>query len=362
MKRRAFFTVSAGLAAGLAIHRWAGSAPLVQTPASGPATAETATPPVAGHRTLELDWQDPARGRPVPVRLYLPLRASAAHPVPLVIFSHGLGGARSGYSYLGSHWADHGLASLHPQHTGSDNSVWRGNPLTLVMRLQTAAQEAEALARVQDLRFAVNQLLASETGPLIDAHRMAVAGHSYGANTAMLVSGARVTSVIAGADALRDTRIRAAILISAPPLLGQGPVQQVLGAVRIPTLHITSTDDTINIPGYESTVQDRIAIFEAMRESPRSLAVFNTGGHSIFTDRITSSGPETSARIKGATRELSTLFLRQTLQAQTGPAGANADPTHEVVGEITAEYRQWQLRYQSLLDRFILTGSPVAVG
>ena len=48
-----------------------------------------------------------------------------------------------------------------------------------------------------------------------------------------------------------------------------------------------------------------------MRESQKTLAVFNTGGHSIFTDRTTRGGPEVSARIKNATCELCTIFLRE---------------------------------------------------
>ena len=42
--------------------------------------------------TLDLDWVDPARQRPVPVRLYLPQLAAQAERVPLIVFSHGIGG------------------------------------------------------------------------------------------------------------------------------------------------------------------------------------------------------------------------------------------------------------------------------
>jgi hypothetical protein len=274
-----------------------------------------------------------------------------------------------GYSYLGSHWADQGIASLHPQHVGSDTGVWQGNPLELVQRLQTAASESEALARVLDIRHAMDKVLASESAPLIDASRIAVAGHSYGANTAMLVSGSRVSTTHAGMTELRDHRIVAAILISAPPLVGQGPAEQVLGSVRIPTLHVTSTEDTINLPGYRSTVEDRIAIFDAMRESPRTLAVFNIGGHSIFTDRTTRSGPEISARIKGATRELSTLFLQQALpqgarmtsvEGHVGAAVAEQPPSERRVARNgSQDFRQWLKRHHDLLDRFIMPSGVI---
>jgi predicted dienelactone hydrolase len=69
---------------------------------------------------IEFDWVDAARSRAVPVRLYWPHAATPGAKVPLVLFSHGIGGSRRGYSYLGQHWATHGYASLHVQHVGSD--------------------------------------------------------------------------------------------------------------------------------------------------------------------------------------------------------------------------------------------------
>jgi dienelactone hydrolase len=352
MKRREFLVRSLGLSiAGLGLPFGA---------SAGPSEAS----PALGHRVLDIEWLDADRQRPVPARLYLPQQASPAGPVPLVVFSHGLGGSRMGYSYLARHWADAGMASLHPQHVGSDNRLWRGNPLELVQRLQSAARDAEALARVLDLRFALDQVLASDQGRLIDVTQIAVAGHSYGANTAMLVAGAQVNTDRANLAELKDQRIRAAILISAPPLLGQGPAQQVLGAVTTPTLHITSLEDTINLPGYRSTVEDRIAIFEAMKRSPRTLAIYNTGGHSIFTDRTTRSGPETSARIKGATQELCTIFLRQSLRfGQTHQVNPQSSAEHippesksaalPDSRELQPGLRRWVYRHKDLLDRFV---------
>lgn len=262
----------------------------------------------SAYEALDLDWLDASRQRPVPVRLYWP---EGGQPVALVVFSHGIGGSRRGYRYLGEHFASRGVASLHLQHVGSDRSLWGGNPFSLLGRLQDAAQEREALDRVRDLRFALDQVLAHETfGARIDRARIAAAGHSYGANTVMLASGAAIVRDGRPVE-LRDARIRAAVLLSAPPFYGEKDPAPILRPVTLPTLHITATEDTIRIPGFYSPVDDRLAVFEAMGGPLKALAVFEGGSHSIFTNRGASGGAELNARVKEATRELALAFLQR---------------------------------------------------
>lgn len=270
---------------------------------------------VDGSRFTEksFDWFDSQRQRPVPAKLYLPVRKDTADSVPLVVFSHGIGGSRDGYSYLGRYLAAHGFASLHVQHVGSDRQLWSGNPFALIARLSAAARDSEAIHRVQDLRYALDRLLASQEGPLFDTRRIAAAGHSYGANTAMLIAGAQVEQT-GRTVSLRDPRISAAILISAPPFYGMGSPDRILSHIEIPTLHISATEDVIQIPGYVSGLQDRMDIFKATgRESaaPKVLAVFKGGSHSIFTDRRGTGGLSLNPRVKIATRQLALAFLRE---------------------------------------------------
>jgi predicted dienelactone hydrolase len=270
-----------------------------------PLRAETAP----AYRVIDFDWTDPVRQRAVPVRLYLPASASAAWPVPLVVFSHGIGGSRTGYSYLGSHWASQGFASLHLQHVGSDRSVWFGNPLDLVGRLSDAARDGEAIARVQDLRFALDRVLESSAAGQLDATRIVAAGHSYGANTTLLAAGARVERQGQVLD-FRDPRIKAAIIISAPPFYGETSPRKILSAVTVPSLHITATEDVIRIPGYFSGADDRVAVFDATGSQRKTLAVFEGGSHSMFTDRAGTGGAVLNPQVKEATKALSLAFLK----------------------------------------------------
>ena len=282
----------------------------------------------------DLDWFDDDRERPVPIRLYQPRISSLATPAPLIIFSHGIGGSRLGYSYLGSYWASHGLASLHVQHVGSDRSIWFGNPFNLVSRLQEAAQEKEALARVFDLRFALTQILRDPLGQAINPNQIIAAGHSYGANTTLLASGARVNRDNIPVE-LSDFRIKAAIVISAPRFYGQKSVDSILQPVRLPTLHITATEDNIQIPGYFSGYPDRLAIFEAIGSERKALAVFEGGSHSMFTDRTRSGGAILNHQVKEATQELSLDFIAQVLNNQESGISS------------------WAMRHEAILSKVI---------
>lgn len=290
--------------------------------------------PDAAFDTLDLDWSDPERKRDVPVRLYLPLAQGPREPATVVVFSHGIGGSRNGYRYLGEHFAANGVASLHLQHVGSDRRVWTGgNVFSMISRLQEAAQEREAIARALDLRFALDRLFASEFAPRLDARRIVAAGHSYGANTALLAAGARVEREGRVVD-LRDPRVQAAIIISAPPFYGDGDPRPILAGVQVPSLHVTATADVINIPGYYSGASDRVALFDAMAYRAKWLAVFEGGSHSMFTDRAGSGGVVLNAQVKAATKELSLAFLRKVFDGQA------------------ADLESWPRRHAAIVARF----------
>lgn len=302
--------------------------------AQGPVPAAGRPTEAGSFQNLDLDLTDGARQRPVPLRLYLP---DGEAPVPLVLFSHGLGGSRLGYSYLGQHLASHGVASLHVQHVGSDRSLWSGAALTLLFRLREAAGEDEAMARVHDLRFALDRVLAEpRLAGRLDAGRIAAAGHSYGANTAMLAGGAQV--VRQGRPLpLHDERLRGLLLLSAPPFHGEGDLAPVLGPVRLPSLHVTTTEDEIKVPGYHSDTSDRLAVYQAMGSARKALAVFAGGSHSIFTDRLGPGGPALNARIKAATQDLALAFLGELFGLPGAPGLAD---WRQRQGELLAQFTE----------------------
>lgn len=292
-------------------------------------------PDESAYEIRYLQWQDLARQRNVKAKLYLPPSTVGKHPpVPLVLFSHGIGGSREGYSYLGKNWAAQGHASLHVQHEGSDNRLWVGNPLELPRRLQEAVTESEALHRVHDLRFALDQVLATpDLAARLDADRILAAGHSYGANTVLLAAGAQVQRS-SGPVVLRDPRLKAAVIISAPPFHGEAEPQNIVQSIGIPTLHITATGDDILIPNHLSTHADRVRLYEQTGSPTKTLVVYREGSHSMFTDRLNTGGQALNPQVKRATLELTLAFFSEVFQGQATPLSA------------------WAQRHSALVDRF----------
>ncbi|MBY0466003.1 MAG: hypothetical protein K2W33_13785, partial [Burkholderiales bacterium] len=195
-------------------------------------------------------------------------------------------------------------------------------------------QESEALNRVHDLRFALDQVLANaELAPRLDATRILAAGHSYGANTVLLAAGA-VVQRPSGPVHLRDKRLKAAVIISAPPFHGEQTPQDIVKAISIPTLHITATGDDIRIPGYVSSHEDRVRLFEQIGSMQKTLAVYREGSHSMFTDRLSTGGEALNPKVKAATLALTLAFFNDVLAGKQEPLAA------------------WPTQHRDLLARF----------
>lgn len=277
----------------------ASSSALPELAAGAPASGESFT-------TTDLEWTDESRGRRVPATLFWPASAQTGK-VPLVVFSHGIGSSRDGYGYLGRYWARHGIASLHLQHVGSDRSLWQGNVLLLVSRFQHATSDEEAIARVQDFRFALDRLLAGAQGAHIARDRIIAAGHSYGANTTLMVAGAKVMRK-GRLLQFRDPRISSAMVISAPPFYGEQDFVPILSGITIPTLQVSTLDDVIRIPGFGSGVEDRLKVFNATG-GDKVLAMYRHGSHNVFTERRYFDSRQVADEVKGNTEALSLAFI-----------------------------------------------------
>lgn len=199
-------------------------------------------------KTINQTWHDSARNRDVPVRIYQPVLPAASQPVPVVILSHGLGGNRESYPYLGQYWASHGYFCVHLQHAGSDTPAIRAGGLQVMETMKKAVADPQNLVnRPKDVSFAIDHLEqlnapGGEFAGMLDLTRIGVAGHSFGSYTTLAIAG-QVFSLPGGREiSFVDKRVKAAIAMSEqPPRLLNA--EKAMARVQIPVLHMAGTED-----------------------------------------------------------------------------------------------------------------------
>jgi predicted dienelactone hydrolase len=226
-------------------------------------------------------WRDAARGRDVPVRIRIP---EGDGKVPVILFSHGLGGSVDAGTTWGEAWSRNGFAVVHVQHPGSDASVWR-DERGVADRLAAirAAMTGEQLrARVADVGFVLEELgRLSVEGRCdlarIDRDRVGMSGHSFGAHTTQAVTGQTFPGV--GERNLRDPRIRAAVAFSpAPPRGGDDAVRAAFASITLPFFSITGTEDEAAMLT-DVTPDDRELPYRSMPAGDKYLLVFHGATH-----------------------------------------------------------------------------------
>jgi predicted dienelactone hydrolase len=239
------------------------------------------------------EWKDSAReDRAVPYKIFAPKNIADGTKLPVIIFSHGLGGSREGYAYLGESWAQSGYVSVHLTHQGSDTAAVVGGAIKNGNALDAAQNAAfdlnNSVNRIRDVSFAIDKLAEmNKDAPWkgkLDLDRIGMAGHSFGGSTTMLLIGQQPGIALAGnllKDVKVDPRIKAAIPMSAPAALGRD-LDKAYGSISVPTLMMTGTlDDSPIGPG--TLAKDRKAPFEHMPHSDRYLLIFEGGDHMVFS-------------------------------------------------------------------------------
>ncbi|HMJ90678.1 MAG TPA: hypothetical protein VK530_12735 [Candidatus Acidoferrum sp.] len=231
--------------------------------------------------TLDVEWRDAARDRQIPAGIYYPRNATGA--CPMIVFSHGLGGTRSNYEYLGRHWASHGFVSVHVQHHGSDDAVWRGSSRPQEAMRNATLDPINARNRPLDVSFALDELTKMNQGGgnlkgKLDMARVGVAGHSFGAWTVLAIAGQGDSRA---ARRTADQRVKAGIAMSAP--VPKDSARRDYEHIRIPILHLTGTADESPIGG--TSAKDRRIPFDAITNAPQFLVTLIGGDHMVFSGR-----------------------------------------------------------------------------
>ncbi|MEZ4320543.1 MAG: hypothetical protein R3F61_23885 [Myxococcota bacterium] len=257
---------------------------------------ETFADPRGGELVVEVWYPAEPDGAPVDYGLPYALDARGLRdatprggPHPLVMFSHGHGGARQQSVYLTEQLASHGMVVVAVDH-----------PHDTIFDYDASLTPTVAARRPDDVRFATDWVLGAslEAGHWLEGRvrpdGVGVLGHSFGAWTALVLGGG-VLDVAAGLAYCQSEDPAGCGIVGDIALDGPAPAPDPritvtmllapggwysfsdLSAVR-PVLQVSGTSDG-DLPFEE----EQLPTFERLG-APRVLMALERGGHFGFTD------------------------------------------------------------------------------
>ena len=278
---------------------------------------------------LDETWRDDARDRAVPVRLFIPNEAVApaesrpASRLPVIIVSPGLGGSRATYGYLASHLATHGYLVVAVTHAGSDTRDFAGR-IARRMRdgltgeggaasrggnvLLDSVNDADNLRdRPRDVSFVLDRVATHPVlGARADLERVGVAGHSFGAHTAMCLGGMTIDLPEAKGHSFRDPRVKAVLPMSPEGPGAMGIRKGAWAGFAVPVLFLTGTFD-YGTSG--ASAAWRRSGFEGVHGKDDYLVTINGAGHMTFAIPGRGKGGRTAADPEGLIDSLAVSFF-----------------------------------------------------
>ncbi|MGW4852930.1 alpha/beta hydrolase family protein [Streptomyces sp. NPDC004288] len=228
------------------------------------------------------------RGTDLQVRVSAP---ASGGDLPVVVFSHGYGWSMDGYAPLADHWAAHGFVVVQPTHLDSRTL---GIPAEDPRTPRIWRHRIEDITSVLD---GLDVLEASVPGLAgrVDASRIAVAGHSWGAQTVSTLLGARVLDAdgTPGED-MSDPRVKAGVLLA---LTGLGDDLTPFAAEHFPFMR----------PAFDAMTPPALIVAGDQDQSHLS-----TRGPDWFTDPYTHSpADKTLLTLFGAEHSLGGIVGRE---------------------------------------------------
>lgn len=238
-------------------------------------------------RMVRGSMTDSTRGnRVIPLKLYYPTEHGQKN-LPLIVWSHGLGGSADGAAFISRYLTSHGYIVLHVQHLGTDSGLWEGKPGHPwdVIR-ETHIPRSASLARFDDVPFVLDNLeewIAQypEAADAIDLKMIGMSGHSFGAMTTQVLMGMQFPDEQDILQDMSDSRFKCGILYSPVPefRLSGELSNDVYAGIKRPLFHMTGTDDSSPVEGFG--YERRLAVYENSH-AEKYLVVLNDGDHMVY--------------------------------------------------------------------------------
>lgn len=247
----------------------------------------------AAPQVIDAELKDSSRDRAIPIKVRIP---DGNGKVPLVIFSHGLGGSVEGGKTWGEHWAANGFLVVHIQHPGSDTPALRQSLSTVTgtdadapkRGMRNIATPENLIGRVDDVRFLISEIERQQKSASTtwfsraDLSRIAMTGHSFGAHTTMALAGQRYPGPV---KTLEDSRIKAFIALSPNATGLPRTFPDRFASMSAPFLSITGTEDADPFSATRNManmVEKRVAVFENQPAGDKYLFVIKNADHMVF--------------------------------------------------------------------------------
>ncbi|MWV48090.1 chlorophyllase [Rathayibacter sp. VKM Ac-2803] len=259
-----------------------------------------------------------APDRPVPleVRISAPVTGTG---LPVVLFSHGNGWNLDGYAPLTAFWASRGFVVIQPTHLDSRrNGFGFDHPVFPSIWTERIADLTRILDQLDTVEAAVPGLAGR-----IDRSRVAVAGHSWGGQTAQSLLGARILDDAGqiGGD-MSDSRVTAGVLLAATGLAGDdlAPFAQASFPFMRPSFDELTTPTLVVAGDRDQSRMSRRGpdwFTDAYTHSPGATDLLTLHGaeHSlggIVGHEVAETTDESPERV-AVIQRLSTAFLRTAL-------------------------------------------------
>jgi len=234
----------------------------------------------------------------------------SAQNMPVIVWSHGAFGSHTAYVPLAEYWASHGYLVLQPTHSDSMREGTKPNvknPLVFKDWDDRPREVSYLIDQLQNL-----QTLIPAIKGRVDAGKIGIGGHSFGAHTAQLLAGMQVKRFMGGGERYDFLEKRAQAFVIVSP---QGTSNQIdaaaLAKMDAPFLMITGTNDNAANNG-----KDYIWRLEAWNHAPAGpnrYLLLMQGAHHGFGGisgavRFSGAGPADAAEVEAVRSSALALF------------------------------------------------------